>query len=146
MRLLRTVHWVAFCTLWPPTLWAATITFGDSMRAITGASIVGWLLLSTLSGVTALFHRIDRELKRTGRRLPNPGIFVAAHLFGSWTAGAFAYFAGESFGAPGLATASSIIVFSFAGAALLEKVVEARLKVGFDRDPPVPPAANGVSP
>jgi hypothetical protein len=109
-------------------VYAASLTFGDAMRAITGASIVGWLLLSTLSGITALFYRLDRELRRTGQRLPNPGVFVAAHLSGSLTMGALAYLSGEGLGAPGLATAVTIILFSFAGAAALERLVEKRLR------------------
>ncbi len=115
---------------------AATLTFGDAMRGITYPSIIGWALLSTLSGVTALFYRIDRELKRTGRPLPNPGVFIVAHLGGSWAAGALAFFAGEGFGAPGLATAASIILMSFGGAALLERLAERQIRAALG-DPPI---------
>lgn len=129
---MRVIHWVGLLLLWPPVVFAAGLTFDQSIRAITGATVLGWLLLSTLSGVTALFYRFDRELKRT-KRLPNPGVFVVAHMTGSWTMGLVAYFSGESLGAPGLATAISIIVFSFGGAAALERLVERRMKA-LERD------------
>lgn len=123
-RYVRIVAWVGLLLLWPPVTWAATASFGQSMTDISGASLLGWALLSTLSGVTALFYRIDRELKRTGQRLPNPGIFIVAHMTGSWTAGLVAMLVGEGLGAPGLGTAVSMILMSFAGAAALEKLAE----------------------
>lgn len=134
MQQYRAFIWVALLLLWPPSVWAATLTFGDSMRGITLPTLVGWALLSTLSGVTALFYRIDRELKKTGAKLPHPGIFVVAHLTGSWTMGAVALLSGEGLGAPGLLTAVSIILFAFGGAAALEKLAERRLNVTLERD------------
>lgn len=136
----RTLIWIALALLWPPTIMAATLTFGDSMRSISLASFVGWALLSTLSGITALFYRIDRELKRTGTKLPNPGVFVVAHMSGSWTAGLLAFLSGEGLGAPGLGTAVSIILFSFGGATALEKIVERRLQITLN-PPPDPKGA-----
>ncbi len=131
----RAVCWVALLLLWPPSILAATLSFGDSMRAISYGSIVGWALLSTLSGVTALFYRIDRELKVTGNKLPNPAVFIVAHITGSWTMGLVAFLSGEGLGAPGLLTAVSIILFSFGGAAALEKLAERRLQITLNSTP-----------
>ncbi len=127
----RTV-WVSLCLLWPPALFAATMSFEESMRHLSYASFIGWGLLSTLSGVTALFYRIDKELKRTGAPLPHAGVFVTAHLTGSWTAGLVAMFFGEAAAVNGLLTAVSIILFAFIGAAALERLAESRLGLKMD--------------
>lgn len=133
----RRLVWASLFLLWPPSLWAAALTFGQSMRDISYASFIGWGLLSTLSGVTALFYRIDRELRRTGARLPHAGVFVTAHLTGSWTAGLVAMLGGEAAAVNGLLTAVSIILFAFVGAAALERLAESRLGLTMDkRDAP----------
>lgn len=106
---------------------SASMSFGDSMRSITLWTLSGWFLLSMMSGVTALLWRIDNEQK-AGRRPMNLTVFAGAHIGGSLMMGLVALFGGEGLGAPGWATALSMILLAGSGAVGFEMVVRRRLQ------------------
>lgn len=112
--------------LWLPTLaFAGQVTLDKTLEGLTLASFAIVFVLSSLSGATALIHRIDRELRNfEGKPLPRPTLFAAAHMSGSWTAGTLAFLLSEAADIPDWHELGVIIVASFAGAKFIEAVGE----------------------
>lgn len=101
--------------LWPTTVWAASITLGDTMR---GVPLLAWLMVlivSTLSGLAALLNRIKTDMP------PRLGLYITAHMAGSLLAGLLAFLVGEQADLADMTEAVSIALAAYAGAALMDK-------------------------
>ena len=133
MALLRVVR-VFLLLAWPATLFAAQ----SLQSAITGVGWVTWLMLavlSTLSGVTALFWRLADMFKDPARPVPAHLHFViAAQMLSSWLAGILAFVLSMHFEVPEWWMCACIIGASFAGSRFIDKVSE-RLFPQLDQQP-----------
>ena len=114
--------------MWAPTsAYAATLVGAGGVMDIdfnwfTLALMFG---LSTLSGGTALVWRIDLELRKApDGKLPNPRLFAASNMMGSWTAGALAWVTSQGQELGVFPTLGAVILMSFGGARALELAAE----------------------
>jgi hypothetical protein len=112
--------------LWPLSLSAAVVTGNiDNQFGITGVQVLVMLIISTLSGLTALTIRIDSELRKfNNKQLSRPVLFVSSHMLGSWLAGVLSVAIAQqnSFGI--WAQICIVIAASFSGAKFVEKISE----------------------
>jgi len=112
--------------LWVPTLaLASTITLDKTLSGITLPTLIIVFTLSTMSGLTALLQRVDRELRQSvDKKLPRPTLFAAAHIFGSWLAGTLSFLIAEGGDWNDWLELGFIICASFAGAKFIESISE----------------------
>jgi peptidoglycan/LPS O-acetylase OafA/YrhL len=101
--------------LWPTTVYAASITLGDTLHDVPLLAWLMVLIVSTLSGLAALLNRIKTDMP------PNLALFVIAHMAGSLLAGGVAFLVGEQADVADMAEAVSIALAAYAGAALMDK-------------------------
>ena len=113
---------LGLCLLWPLTATAATITFGERMTAIPALAIVMTLLLSTLSGVTALLHAMKKEYEQN-KQVDRLWLFVSSKLLGSNLAGLLMFFGAEHFGMAETTEAAAICLAAFGGGPLIERAL-----------------------
>lgn len=95
-------------------------------------------ILSTLSGATALFVKVNnillaqeeaRAIGEEPRRFVAPWFFAIAHMLGSWTAGALAFLVSQAAEWSIWYQLVGVVIASFGGAAVLEKAVDRYLSV-----------------
>lgn len=112
--------------LWPLSVSAAVAAGAiDPFVGITALHILVMVVISTLSGLTALTIRIDSELKKyKNKTLPRPMLFVSSHMLGSWLAGILSVAISQQNNFGIWAQITIIIVASFTGAKFVEKVSE----------------------
>ena len=112
--------------MWLPGIaLASTVTIAKTLEGMTLTALAIVFVLSTLSGATALIQRIDRELRESvDKKLPRPTLFAAAHMLGSWMAGALAFLIAEGQDVNDWLELGIIIVASFAGAKFIESISE----------------------
>ena len=112
--------------LWPISVSAAVISGSvDPFVGITGIQILVMIIISTLSGLTALTIRLDSELrKHKDNQLPNPSLFVVSHMLGSLLAGILAVALSQHNNFTIWIQISIVIAASFSGAKFVEKVSE----------------------
>ncbi|MBC7603878.1 MAG: hypothetical protein H7255_14620 [Ramlibacter sp.] len=128
-------------------LWLSTVTAtfaavrvsGTGIDIVLDPTVTGLTcVLSTLSGATALFIRInnlllkqeeEREDGSEPRKFVRPWLFASAHMSGSWMAGTLMFLVAHAntwdvwYGLMG------VVIASFGGATFLEKVAERYLSV-----------------
>ena len=124
--LIRTINAVLLF-LWVPTLAFAAVALerGEGVEAISWALAGVALLLSTLSGVTALLWRVERELRsQPDKPLLRPWLFAASHMTCSWLAGALAFSLSEAQNLNEWWEVSAVIAASFAGATFVQAAAE----------------------
>lgn len=102
-------------TLWPSTIWAAQITLGSSVAAVPALAWLMVFILSTVSSLAALLSKLRTETP------PRLGMFVAAHVLGSWVAGVLLFFVGEAFDMHDFLEVGVIALGSYAGAQLMDR-------------------------
>ena len=112
--------------LWPLTVSAAVIAGAvDPFIGITAMHVMVMLIISTLSGLTALTIRIDSELKKfKSSTLPRPKLFVSSHMLGSWLAGIMSVSIAQQNNFGIWSQITIVIAASFSGAKFVEKVSE----------------------
>lgn len=113
---------VALLILWPITATAATITFGERMADIPPLAILMTLMLSTLSGVTALLHAMKKEFE-SNAEIGHLWLFVSSKLLGSNMAGLMMFFGAEYYGFADTAEAAAICLAAFGGGPLIERAI-----------------------
>jgi peptidoglycan/LPS O-acetylase OafA/YrhL len=101
--------------LWPTTVYAASITLGDTLKEVPLLAWLMVLIVSTLSGLAALLNRIKADMP------PNLAIFVVAHMAGSLLAGLLTFLVSEQADLADMAEAVSIALAAYGGAALMDK-------------------------
>jgi len=127
--------------LWPLTVATATTIAAtvDPFVGITTLHILVMLVISTLSGLTALTIRIDSELKKQGlEKLPRPRLFVSSHMLGCWLAGVLAVALSQLNSFTIWSQITLVIAASFTGAKFVEKISE--IYIGKVTGEPVKPA------
>jgi len=140
---VRTVAGLKACAvaIWPPSVIAAQLTFGQAVETITGLEWLLVLVLTTLSGGTALLIRISAQINDAPpdaivppiRNLP---LLIAAHMGGSWLAGLMGFFSAAHFGMPGLLVGFFVPAISFGGAKACEYIYNRTIGSSFGRLPP----------
>jgi hypothetical protein len=116
--------------LWPLTVAAAAVTASgsvivDPFIAITTIHVLVMLVISTLSGLTALTIRIDFELRNKNiATLPRPLLFVSSHMLGCWLAGVVAVALSQQQVFSVWTEITSVVAASFMGAKFIEKISE----------------------
>lgn len=127
IKFVRLALHALLLAMWTPALaMAATmVTMEQTLQGVTLPVVMVVVMLSTLSGATALVLRIDRELRYSPEnKLPRPYLFVSAHMLGSWVAGVLAFILGEGQNYNDWLEMALIIVASFLGATFIERVAE----------------------
>lgn len=114
---------VALVILWPTCAWAAAITFGQSMSSIPPLAVLMTIVLSTLSGITALLHAMKQEYEKNAA-IARLWLLIASKLFGSNMAGLLMFFFGESLGLDDAKQAMAIIAAAFGGTWFIERVLQ----------------------
>lgn len=126
-RNLLSAVYAFLAILWPAVALAAANTFEST---VLGVGWVSWLVvvvLSTLSGLTALLNRVRAEIataEANGTPIPPLRVFVASNMLGSLLAGLFMFFLCEHWDAPGFLEAAAIIGASYGGARFIERIME----------------------
>jgi hypothetical protein len=121
LKPLFTVLNVAMCILWPLTAAAATESFGASMAGVQLLSIIMALMISSLSGLTALLHHMKKDLERYGS-IKYLGLYISSKMLGSNVAGLMTLFwTNSKFDAN--MQAGMIIVAAFGGTWFLEQML-----------------------
>ena len=126
-RSLLTAVYAFLTILWPAVAVAAANTFEST---VLGVGWVSWLVvvvLSTLSGLTALLNRVRTEIaeaEANGTHIPPLRVFIASNMLGSLLAGLFMFFICEHWDAPGFLEAAAIIGASYGGARFIERTAE----------------------
>lgn len=126
--------------LWPASVWAASQTFGQAVEKVTLLEWVLVLVLSSLSGGTALLIKISAQINNAPpdalvppiRNLP---LLAAAHMAGSILAGFMAFFAAAHMGMPGLLVGLIVPAISFGGAKACEAIYRKTINHTFGRMP-----------
>ena len=116
-RLVQIKLWVIFC-VWPATCFATAVTLHDSLRGVPGLAWAAVLIMSTVSGLTALLNRL-RDIAP-----PRPKLYMASYMLGSVVAGVVMFFICESGDVNDFAEAVAIGVAAYAGAALMDKLAQ----------------------
>lgn len=132
-RMARAAQIAVLALLLPTAYAAASAPFGSALRDVP---LFAWFViffLSTLSGAVAMLNRVRKELENFGT-LRWPGVFIAAHMSGSWLAGAIAFLLGSGNGWPEWTIDVSIILSSFGGAVFIEKFADKWLSARFGVD------------
>ncbi|RYF54976.1 MAG: hypothetical protein EOO27_22305 [Comamonadaceae bacterium] len=124
---------------WPPSVIAAQITFGQAVEKITSLEWMLVLVLTTLSGGTALLIRISAQINEAPPDavvppVRNLALLIAAHMGGSWLAGLMAFFSAAHFGMPGLLVGFFVPAVSFGGAKACELIYNRTIGSTFGRD------------
>ena len=108
---------------WPLSAVAATQTFGTGLAELSFLSVFMALVISSLSGLTALLHHMKKDLEANGS-INHLWLYVSSKMLGSNLAGLMTLFTTEGrFDAN--TQAGMIIVAAFAGLMVLDKVATA---------------------
>ena len=136
--------WALLVLMWAPVLALAAPVANTSLELVLQVSpalVVIAVMLSSLSGVTALVIRIDRELSAApDKPLPRPWLFCGAHMLGSWLAGTLAFLLAQQQAMDVWLGLGLVIAASFIGAKFVEGVAERYLA----RILPTAPPAQGA--
>lgn len=126
-RFLYEVGKVLLLALYPLTAWAA-VTIMNTLEGLTWGIVGILFFISSLAGLTALVVRLDREVRSTGKPIIAPVLFAAVNMLGAWTAATLAFFVAESWNFSDWSELGLILVASFGGARVLEKVTDKYLE------------------
>jgi predicted membrane-bound spermidine synthase len=112
---------VALWVLWPISAVAATQSFGENISGLNLLSILMTMMISSLSGLTALLHHMKQDLERNGT-IKNLGLYISSKMLGSNVAGLAMLFWTEGGFNPNT-QAGLIIIAAFGGTWFLERVL-----------------------
>lgn len=133
---IQMMKWALFFT-WPTVCLASSVTLTGTIDQLTFGVFLIVFAISTLSGVTALVIRVDRELRdKPGQPLPRPYLFVACHMLPSWLAGLLAFFICESQNIGDWTELIVIALSAFTGSKFIEAAVEQYLKRTHTKEKP----------
>lgn len=113
----------ALLLLWPVSAWASAIVFGEKMAQIPLLAVLMTVILSTLSGVTALLHAMKQEYEAHGE-IPRLWLFVASKMLGSNVAGMLMFFGAETWNFSDTMEAGAIILAGFGGTWTIERALQ----------------------
>lgn len=119
---------VALIVLWPVSAWAATIAFGEQMASIPLLSLLMTLILSTLTGATALLHAMKKEYEKIGHEngasIPHLWLFVSSRMLSSNTAGLLLFLFADSWDIPTGYRAGYIALAAFGGNWTIQRALQ----------------------
>lgn len=119
----RTVAMVVLAMLWPVSAWAATLTLGAQMAQTPLLDLAMTLVLSILSGITALLHAMIEQYKQSDT-IPRLPLFVSSRMFGSVLAGLLMFFGSSTRGWDPGTQVCAIILASFGGTWFIQRVLQ----------------------
>ncbi len=130
----------ACIVLHPSVVLAAQETFGEAVEAITGLEWALVIILSLLSGGTALLIKISGIVNGAPpdalvpkiRSLP---LMASSHMAGSLLVGVLSFFIAAHLGFPGLLVGFFVPALSFGGARAAEAIFQSTINRHF----PAPP-------
>ncbi|MGQ2992783.1 hypothetical protein [Variovorax sp.] len=127
---LRRIIWGLIAAIWLPLLAlpafaaAAQADLADPLN-IPPVLMVLALVISSLSGATALLMRIDRELSAApDKPLLRPWLMCASHMAGAWLAGTLAFIVARQTSLDVWTTLGLVLTASFANAKFIESMLE----------------------
>lgn len=133
----------AMSALYPLSALAAQLTFGDAVEAITPLEWALVVVLSTLSGGTALLIRISNVVNNAPPDavippIRNMPLMASAHMCGSLLVGLMSFFVSAHLGFPGLLIGFFVPAMSFGGARAAEAIFLSTVKRHFpvEKDQP----------
>lgn len=112
---------------WPAAAWAA-VTVMNTLEGLTWGIVGVLFFISSLAGLTSLVVRLDREVRSTGKPVVAPMLFAAVNMLGAWTAATFAFFVSEGSNFGDWMELGTVLIASFGGARVLEKVTDKYLE------------------
>lgn len=132
MLLLRVIR--GFLILaWPATVFAAQ-NLGEAFGSIGWATGLILFLLSTMSGLTALFWRLADMFKSPDRPVPQYlHLVIVAQMLSSWLAGVLAFLLAMHFEVSPWWLGASIVAASFAGSRAID-MLSARIYPQLQQD------------
>ncbi|MGV8823956.1 phage holin family protein [Methylibium petroleiphilum] len=119
--------------LWPITTWAAGESLGTTLGAVTLADWLSLVILSTVSGLVALLHRVRRSfeaeaLRQAGqpaaeadRQLIDWRIFATCHMSGAILVGFIVFALCEALDINNYLEAACIALASWGGAKFADR-------------------------
>lgn len=111
--------------IWPPGVVMAASVMREGVADVSLALAGVALMLSTLSGITALLWRLERELRaQPSHSLPRPWLLVGSHMACSWLAGALAFALCEAQSLNEWLEVAAVIAASFSGATFVQSAAE----------------------
>lgn len=118
---------IAVYALWPFSAMAAQATFGAAIVTMSLLSISVTMLISTLSGLTALLRQMKKDLERSGE-IANLWLYVSSNLLASNTVGLLALFLSDGRLDHNF-QAGVIIVASYGGTLVLDRSLQTLLTI-----------------
>lgn len=133
--------------VWTPAVaFAAAVITPDSPLNVPPMVFLLCCVFSTLSGVTTLAIRINKQLdSKPGKPLPRPWLYCGGHMGGSWMAGSLAFFGAQSYHLDVWQAFALVLMASFGGATFIEYAIKKYLP-GYpmsDTGPTVPADLGG---
>ena len=135
-QLIRMVRW-AVLLVWPMTTWAAANTIGSVLGAVTASDWVSVFILTFVSGLVALLHRVRKSLEAAAaaahgaqassedQQLIPWRWFAVCHMTGAMFVGIVTFFVCSSFGVEPYSEAAIISLLSWTGAKLADRAAGA---------------------
>lgn len=122
--------------LWPITVLAAGESLGATLGAVTVADWLSLAVLSGVSGLVALLHRVRRSFEAAALAAPGAPItderqlidwrlFAAAHMAGAMFVGVLAFLLCEAADINSFLEAAGIALASWSGAKLADRWADA---------------------
>lgn len=113
---------IAMIVMWPLTAYAAEMSFGSAMLQSDPLAIVMALILSSMSGLSALLAQMKKDYEANGK-IDRLWLYVSAKMSGSNVSGLCAYFVATYYNIGSSATAAGIIIAAFGGTWALERAL-----------------------
>jgi hypothetical protein len=136
IKQLRAALWSVLVMIWAPIALLLAVPVVAHAAAVVetaqfalnlspGLLVAFSILLSSLSGATALLYRIDKQLRaEPDKPLPRALLTCASHMAGSWVAGTLAFIGAQRIDSDYWGVFASVICASFVGAVYIEKAAE----------------------
>lgn len=122
MREVFYVLQVCAIFIWPVTVFAAQLSFGADIANSDLLGVCMTLILSSLSGLTALLAQMKNDYEANGK-IDRLWLYATGKMFGSNLAGVIAFFLADMYKMTSASTAVFIIAASFGGTWLLERAL-----------------------
>lgn len=122
IRLLRDVSFLLGVV--PSLALAATTVEALSFETIPLLAYLITFISATLGGLAGTLHRMAKHLGAGAESIAHPKVFVGANMLGGFAAGWFSFLVGTHTGTPIFLVQSLVLISSFGGAAVVERLVD----------------------
>lgn len=124
MQNLIRYRWVWLALVWPPSAWAATVTFGDDLSSIPLAAVTLCLFLSFIGGLASTLQKLAADVAP----VRSIGLEIAKDLVVSLVAGLLAFFASEWMNFQAVLEAGVITLAGYGGSRVLDRALDRALR------------------